>query len=345
MKKYNGELEDNRPQHLKDKDYDSREVNLGEVKYVTLKQAEKNAKAYIVRNQHSKSSCVPSSMCNALWNTEQEVLADEGLYSQRVNKPQEGCFWHDQADKVIAQGITKRSLLKEVKTEAEANNVKLTEEQKEDALIHKQQSYIWIKDSSFNTIASVINSGIAVPFSIWANSKEWSKQKPEILDSKLTRDKAGIHHAICAIPYTAYKDKGKYGFFVTDSAHFGGYSKREITKDFYPIRFNAGLYFIDLVYVEPHEWVTPKKYKGYKFTKDLTVGSTGNDVNALQEILRANGLFPDMNTTKYFGGITRQAVKDFQKRFEQSILWSVGLKLPTGYFGKSSRKHLEELCA
>jgi hypothetical protein len=341
--KYIGELKDNRSKKLKDKDFDSRELALGEVKWLTLKQAEKNAKAYIESNQYSRSSCVPDSMANALWNTEKVPLSALFLYFQRKNRPSLGCYWHDIADMVLAQGMCEKTLIKEVKTEAEANNIKLTPEQKENALLYRQKAYIWIKDNTINAIASVINSKTAVPFSIWANSKEWSKQKPEILDTKLTRDKASIHHAICAIPNTAYKDKDKYGFFVTDSAHFGGYSKREITEDFYTPRFNAGLYFVDLEYVEPKKWVTPKKYKGYKFTRDLTVGSEGEDVNALQEILKANGFFPNRGTTSFFGGITRQAVKDFQKKYEESILWKVGLKLPTGYFGKQSRKVLEEL--
>jgi peptidoglycan hydrolase-like protein with peptidoglycan-binding domain len=50
-----------------------------------------------------------------------------------------------------------------------------------------------------------------------------------------------------------------------------------------------------------------------------------------------------MQTTEFFGGITRQAVKDFQKDFEESILWVVGLKLPTGYFGKSSINKINSL--
>jgi hypothetical protein len=341
--KYTGELQDNRPKKLKDKDFDSREVDLGEIKYVTYKQAQKTAQAYVERNQKSKSSCVPSSMCNALWHTEKEILSDEYLYTQRANKPQEGCWWHDIADKVLAQGTCKRSLLKEVFTEAEANSVKLTLQQEADAFLHRQSSYIWLKERDFNAIASAINAGYPVPFSIWANRNEWAREKPLVLDPKLTRDKSTIHHAICAIPNTAYKTKDGFGFFITDSAHFGGFSKRDITKEFYEARHNAGLYFVDFEFAQPKKWVTPAKYKGYKFTRDLTVEMQGEDVKALQEILKANGYFPKMNTTSFFGGITRQAVKDFQKDYEESILWSVGLKLPTGYFGKQSRRKIEEL--
>jgi peptidoglycan hydrolase-like protein with peptidoglycan-binding domain len=101
---------------------------------------------------------------------------------------------------------------------------------------------------------------------------------------------------------------------------------------------------LDLEYIDLDKWITPKKYKGYTFPRVLTIGSRGFDVIALQEILQANSLFPaNVGATGYFGGITRQAVKDFQKKYEESILWTVGLKLPTGYFGKSSRAKLNDL--
>ena len=338
MKKhYTGILPDNRKQKDKDKDFDSREIDLGEVKYLTLKQAEKNAKAYVERDQYSTSSCVPSSICNALWNTEQENLAQEPNYRMRSNFPQEGCFWHDQLNLAVNFGMAKRKFVAEAKKESDANKFILTDAIAESAKEHKQASYVYIK--SFDDLITAINKGYAVVFSIGSNRKEYANTKPKVIGGAID-----IQHAICAIPNTVYKDKDEIGFFTTDSAHFGGYAKRIITEDFYKNRKRFdGAYFIDLSFVEPKKWITPAKYKGVKFTRDLTVGSSGYDVKVLQEILKANGLFPDMTCTEYFGGITRQAVKDFQKKYEESILWVVGLKLPTGFLGKSSRNKLNEL--
>lgn len=343
MKKYQGDLPDNRKPQEQLKDFSSEEINLSSVvKPVTKKEAITNAKAYIKRNQYSKSSCVPSSICNALWNTEQVELADEFLYTLRANKPQEGCFWADIADKVIKFGICKRSLMPEVKTENEANAIVPTTNQYSDAENHKQLAYVYV--SNHAEFVKFLNSGYSIPFSIFANSKEWSQEFPKVLDQTLTVSKAPINHAICGIQNTWYQEKGKDYFIITDSSHFGKIYLRHIDADFFNARFKHGMYFIDLSFEEPKKWITPKKYKGYKFTRDLDVGSRGQDVNDLQEILKANGYFPtNIGTTQYFGGITRQAVKEFQKAHEDNILRSIGLKLPTGYFGSSSRKEIERL--
>jgi hypothetical protein len=340
--KYLGDLPDNRKPKDQLKDFTSDELNLsGITKPLTKRQAIKNAEKYISRNQFSKSSCVPSSIANALWNTEKEVLADEFLYTLRFNKPQEGCYWHDIADKVIRLGVCKRSVMPEVKTEKEANAVVNTPEQLQDAREHKQKAYIYV--SGFDKFTSILNMGNSIAFSIFANSKEWGKEYPEVLDFKLTPQTAPINHAICAIPNTWYQEKGKDYFIITDSAHFGKRFIRHISRDFFDERFKHGLYFEDLLFVEQDKWITLPLFKGYKFTRDLTVGSRGQDVKMLQEILRVNGFFPLSYTTDYFGGITRQAVKDFQKKYEKNILWSIGLTKPTGYFGKSSIKQISKL--
>ena len=272
-----------------------------------------------------------------MWETEKVELAEEPNYRQRINFPDGGCYWADQLDLALNFGMAERSVAPEVKTEALANQYVITKEARENATKHKQKSYIYIK--SYTDFIKVLNSGYPIPFSIFSNSKEYANSKPKVLGN-LTRDKATILHAICAIPNTATKDS----FWITDSSHFGKTVKREILNEFYDKRTHfKGAYFIDLEYVEPKKWATPDLYKGYKFTRDLKVGMTGEDVNALQDILKANGYFPDVGTTFYFGGITRQAVKDFQKDYEKSILWKVGLKTPTGFFGKSSRAKLNSL--
>ena len=339
--KYNGILEDNRSKKEQAKNYDARELDLGEVKWLTKKQAQKNADKYIFRNQYSKSSCVPSSMCNALWNTESLVLADEYLYTQRVNKPNEGCYWYDIANLVVNQGTCERTQLPEVKTEKEANAIKVTESQKLNAKKQKQQSYLFFEDPTIDQLQKWVNTGYAVPFSFFGTSKEWSKEFPVVLDPLLTQPKATINHAICAIPNTAYIEKGKKFIIITDSAHFGGKHTRHLSEDFIDVRAKHGVVFTDL-----STEINQLRHKGYVFTKDLSVGSTGIEVQILQETLQDLGFFPEGFTcTQYFGGITRQAVKDFQKEYEESILWKVGLKLPTGYFGSSSRAKLTSILA
>ena len=360
MQKYIGDIPDPRSKKAKKKDFLTAEVDMGVAKFVTKKQAEKVAKKYIERNQYQKGSCVPSSMCNALFDTEKVAFADEPNYTLRVNKPQMGCWWGDQADLVINRGMNKRVDVKELKTEKEANALFVTGEMDDKAKPARQKSYLWIKERDFNNIATWINSGYAVPFSIYAEIDEWSLKQPKVIYPDLKIENAYINHAICAIPNTAYKTKDGFGFFITDSSPFGGHFKRDITQTFYEKRMKHGIVFEDLKF-EQIEVKLPFKYH---WTRDLDVGdgawiengklvntSKGyvdenehKDVLKLQQALQWLGHFPaTQKPTGYFGGITRQAVKDFQEKYKTNILISIGLQSGTGYFGASSQKQMYKL--
>lgn len=77
----------------------------------------------------------------------------------------------------------------------------------------------------------------------------------------------------------------------------------------------------------------------YAFTRNLTLGSRGHDVHALQVFLVQEETGPaarrlkSNGTTHYFGPLTRAALAEYQK--------SVGIKPAVGYFGPITRKYLE----
>jgi hypothetical protein len=66
----------------------------------------------------------------------------------------------------------------------------------------------------------------------------------------------------------------------------------------------------------------------YNFTADLTIGSTGADVNALQAMLIASGDLAITAPTGYFGEMTRAALVKWQARHSVPA---------TGYFGPLTR--------
>lgn len=68
------------------------------------------------------------------------------------------------------------------------------------------------------------------------------------------------------------------------------------------------------------------------FTRDLTIGSTGADVSALQAILIANGKLMIAAPTGYFGAMTKAALASWQA--------SVGITPAAGYFGPISKAYL-----
>ncbi len=65
------------------------------------------------------------------------------------------------------------------------------------------------------------------------------------------------------------------------------------------------------------------------FTRSLTVGSRGADVQCLQEVLKAGGFLNIASTTTYFGAMTKAAVAKWQA--------SAGVTPAAGFFGSISR--------
>lgn len=90
----------------------------------------------------------------------------------------------------------------------------------------------------------------------------------------------------------------------------------------------------------------------FAWTQDLTTGSQGPDVMALQRFLNSNpatqvaasGVGSAGNETDYFGGLTASAVASFQDLYAAQVLTPVGLTSGTGYFGPSTRAHMNSLC-
>jgi len=74
------------------------------------------------------------------------------------------------------------------------------------------------------------------------------------------------------------------------------------------------------------------------FTRNLTIGSTGADVVALQSFLVARGALtmPVGVSMGYFGTLTRAALAQYQA--------SVGIAPPAGYFGPITRAHIHATC-
>lgn len=81
----------------------------------------------------------------------------------------------------------------------------------------------------------------------------------------------------------------------------------------------------------------------FTFTRSLTIGSVGEDVRALQQLLNdegftvsASGAGSPGSESDYFGTLTQQALIKYQNFYRADILEPVGLQFGTGYFGPST---------
>lgn len=76
---------------------------------------------------------------------------------------------------------------------------------------------------------------------------------------------------------------------------------------------------------------------GFTFTQNLTLGSSGANVSALQQFLIKGGFLKIPSATGYFGPITRTALGAWQA--------SAGISPSAGYFGPVSRSKINTVAA
>ena len=89
------------------------------------------------------------------------------------------------------------------------------------------------------------------------------------------------------------------------------------------------------------------------FSRNLSIGSTGEDVKNLQKLLNENsrtrvresGTGSPGNETIYFGFATKSAVIKFQELYKEEILVPSGLTQGSGFVGEKTRQKLTSISA
>lgn len=346
---YHGAGLDWRIQSEKDKDWTHEELMAGDTSMVVWKNKKiSEVKRYSPRNQWSSLSCVANGGAIELEAAELRETGNvvqfshKDIYIRRFNRPYGGMAMYDVLNLIRAGAAFESQVPSNGLGETEINQDYVVTP----AIIETRNKYgsaatFEIKQPTVDKVAQVIEMGIPVILFWYFKDSEWWRDYPVVrMSVDLYGNDTSRHQAI-GVDYGI--ENGEKGIWVQDSAGVGtgqGEYKdlRFVSEKFFVLRNYAAGYAIDKKNLDYVQDTKPR----YNFTRDLTVGSTGLDVQALQKILVYENCMQIKNPTQLFAGMTRAGVKALQEKYADKILKPVGLKKGTGYMGSSTRKWLKE---
>lgn len=304
---------------------------------------------YPKRNQEKQSSCVLYVLAKQLGVDELQEngvwrdLSPRSLYPYLVvlGGGASSIASHKLACK---QGMTLEALLQTDglgETDVRTDTGYVTDA-KQVALIYRPQSYIEC-GSDFETIASILynyqQKGIKKVISvtvIGVNNGTWLTATP----TPPTNPNSPTiwYHRISVTDFGLINGKKYLAFDNSMGITVGIAGQQFLSIEYEPFIYGA-IYTLNL----KDDWqqgspTPPSPPPTYTWTVDLSVGSTGPDVLALQIALQSMGFFPVssavVSPNGIFGGITKASVIKFQQSF--------GIT-PTGNAGPVTRAKLNEI--
>lgn len=323
-----GALDDPRQKAEKDKDYLAEEVAaFAPVNWVEKPQNQ--WRKYPIFNQSSSGSCVAQSTVkllginNFLEEGEFAFLSARDVYSRRANKPTSGMWGQDACNIAVKYGATLNALMNGQGLGEQEMNRDDDRKPSYEAIGKIYRARNWLAlPFDIDKIASIISTGKGVMLFFKFDMNEWDREVPIILPNS----QKSLHHAVAGVDFTLYR--GGKAIIVDESWGLsrGVNGQRIITEDWLS-RLTWVSYFEDLnnLAIFNQSIEKPK----YKFTKEMAVGSRGNEVAMLQRALgylkdEEGYLFPLYQPpTGIYGGITRNAVQRFQKIYQLQITGSV----------------------
>lgn len=277
-------------------------------------------------NQDGSGSCVAQTLAKLLGilyylkNQLYIHFSATHIYQRRANKPSSGMNGID-AFTIGKQGVTLEELVpSQSMNDGQMDGVQIPQYKKDVGSVFKIGNYLTVPIKDIDTIASIIQTtekGVMVWF--YFQGDEWT-DVPEIKNPNLDLYASSTgRHSVTAVDFTMYA--GEKALIIEDSwGKFAGFNgQRVIRESFFKARNFFAAYpmtfqFEDQTQPQPAP-VNPKPK--YNFTKVLTFEMRDQDVKALQDILKYEGLFPsNVVSTGYYGSITAKAVLAFQRKYK-----------------------------
>lgn len=334
---FTGALLDTRPQEKKEKDWFSEEITASASPVVWVEK--KKYKYFSKRNQSSSGSCMAQSAVKMLGveNHKEEgeymELSAIPVYQSRTNYGAGMYLQEALQGPTRALSCLEGQLPSQNKTEPEMNEkYVMTAEMKEAAETYRASNYVQFQNpKDIDKVASITEDGKGVLLMLYFRSDEYWREVPKVKfdDVDLYADSTS-RHGVVAVDYTMYK--GQKALIIEDSAgnssSIDKKGQRILTEDFFNARCYGAGYLIEL----PNKRVLKPEFV---FKTTLKYGSKGNAVESLQNALKYEKVMDSkIPSTGSFLTITRQAVKDFQKKYNL---------VADGIVGKNTGAKLEEL--
>lgn len=266
-------------------------------------------------NQDGSGSCVMQTECKEMGimrSLKDGVYVHFSVadgYQRRVNKPGSGMI-ADDARKIAAQGITLEVLVPSQNMSDAQLDAETVEQYKHDVgSVFAVPNHLELPIKSIDSIASTIQAtrkGVMAWF--FFAIEEWT-DRPSILHPELTlADASSLKHSVTVVDFTMQGNEKC--LIIEDSwgSSYGMAGQRVITETWLK---NRNWYADYLVNFKFDVQATPKPQ--HTFSVDLDLGTTSDDVRALQDCLKFDGEFPtNADSTGFFGPITQKAVGDYQ---------------------------------
>ena len=356
IKYISGVLEDVRPPEEKKKDFLTEEILVSALplNWITWENwkekpaIKKMLNDLEVHSQKNVGSCAAESLALllAIKNYQEDgvfnKVSSKPIYGNRINKPFVGMYASDIGKIGVELGSVFESLYPSP-NDTDANMSDLSDyitAYKSMAKVLRMDKYFWLyQTTNIDTFAQILALGEPINMTVVFGDGEWTSV-PEV---KNVVPKYG--HMITALPNSYFTYQGKKAIYAQDSHGKDYYlNGRHILKEewFTKGRVIVGIWFSDIHNLEIFNQVDSSLPK-YQWTRDLTIGSIGDDVRMLQIVLSMiqdddGFLFPlfNQNPTGQFYGLSRSAVKRFQLKY--------GVEPPEGYFGIKTRAKLNSMC-
>ncbi|MFZ2152297.1 MAG: peptidoglycan-binding domain-containing protein [Minisyncoccia bacterium] len=357
---YQGAILDTRTQEAKDKDYHFGEIVVSADPVNWIIKPRNEWRKFPIFDQDGGGSCVAQTMAKLLGimyfllNGIYVHFSATHIFQRRINKPQSG-MGGDDVFRIGSEGVTLEELVpSQGMTDAQMDAVVIPQYKQDVGKIFKiAKNWVILPIKDIETIASVIQkTGKGVMTWTFWNYDEWGPV-PKVLRELDLYGVSTSRHSTAQVDFTLI-DKtnlpehpeawGKKALIMDESWNksAGLDGQRVITEDFFKVRNFFAAYPVNFVF-EDGQNIPDATKPIFTFTKQLSfipwdmiknrpVDIVKNQYQKeetiqLQNVLKYEGLFAkNIDSTGYFGAVTKKAVMDFQMKYGIEVVGEVGPK-------------------